>query len=133
MLKSTDAGQTWSAMGLTDVDVSALAVDPVNPGVLYAAIATAYPDGRPGLVKSTDSGATWSSINTGLAAINASRIPITALVLDAKNAILYLGTSGGGVFRSADGGANWSTFNDGLPSLDVRALAVSPDGYRNRA
>jgi photosystem II stability/assembly factor-like uncharacterized protein len=128
LLKSTDSGTTWGATGLTDVDVGVLAVDPVSSGVLYAAIASAYPDGVPGLVKSSDGGATWSPINTGLEGIIGPRTPITALVVDSKNAALYLGTSGAGVFRSGDGGARWTALNDGLPSLNVQAVAVSPDG-----
>ena len=73
-------------------------------------------------------GATWSAINSGLAGIIGTRTPITALVLDPKLSVLYLGTSGGGVFKSIDGAANWTPFNDGLLSLDIRALAVSSDG-----
>jgi photosystem II stability/assembly factor-like uncharacterized protein len=91
-------------------------------------VARVYPDGTPSLFKTTDGGATWSAINSGLAGIIGTRTPITALVLDPKLSILYLGNSGGGVFKSIDGGANWTPFNDGLLSLDIRALAVSSDG-----
>ena len=128
VLRSTDNGTTWAATALKDVDVSALALDPGNSNILYAAAAAPYPDGTPAVFKSTDAGASWSPINAGLEAVLAARSPVTALAVDPKLSVLYLGTSGGGVFQSIDGGASWAALNDGLPNLDVRALAVSADG-----
>jgi photosystem II stability/assembly factor-like uncharacterized protein len=128
VIKSTDGGKTWADTALTDADVSALVLDPANSNILYAGTSVPYPDGTPGVFKTTDGGATWSAINKGLEGIIGTRTPITALVIDPKLSVLYLGTSGGGVFKSIDGGVNWTPFSDGLPSLDIQTLAVSSDG-----
>lgn len=125
--KSTDAGKTWAKAALADFDVNFLVLDPASSNILYAATSLPNPDGTPGMFRSIDGGAAWFAINTGLAGIIGTRTPITALVLDSKRSVLYLGTAGG-VFKSIDCGASWNPFNDGLLSLDIRALAVSSDG-----
>src|SRR5262245_9412800 len=62
VLKSVDGGARWNVTGLTKAGVNALAIDPINPGILYAATCSfsGYPS-RPssfrGLFKSLDSGA----------------------------------------------------------------------------
>jgi photosystem II stability/assembly factor-like uncharacterized protein len=115
---------------LSGAIVNLLAIDPADPGVLYAAGAegsNGVPQGFRGLFKSTDSGASWSAIGNGLASLLDTGSNMTAIVIDPANSnILYAGTAGGGVFKSSDGGANWSGFNDGLANLDVRVLAVAP-------
>jgi photosystem II stability/assembly factor-like uncharacterized protein len=126
LFKSADGGN-WAATTLTNVNVSALALDPMNSSILYAGGAATSPDGAPVLFKSTDGGATWSSITAGLEPIVTARSPITALAIDSRHSVLYLGASGSGVFKSADGGATWTVFSEGLSNLDIRALAVSSD------
>ena len=114
--QSTDGGATWNFVGLANQDVSLLAIDPLQPNVLYAVV-TSNPRG---LFKSTDSGASWSPINNGL-----GDFIVNALIVDPDQTnVLYLATSGYGVFKSSDGGATWAQFNDGLTFLDVRSLAI---------
>src|SRR5207302_2057052 len=83
--------------------VSALAIDPQNPSVLYAGT------GR-GVFKSTDSGASWQAIGNGLG----TDAYVGSLAIDPQNswrvyAVVHdLSTRRGGVlFKSLDGGANW--------------------------
>jgi photosystem II stability/assembly factor-like uncharacterized protein len=136
VFRSTDSGATFFPAGLANTVLSLLAIDPVHPGVLYAATSTSGfpPVGFSGLYKSVDSGASWSPINQGLDQIVAAHPPVNALLVDAdRTNILYLATSGYGVFKSSDGGATWAAFNDGLTFLDVRSLALvrrSPAGRR---
>ncbi|HEY1239925.1 MAG TPA: hypothetical protein VGF16_05180, partial [Bryobacteraceae bacterium] len=119
---STDSGANFAPAGLANTIVDLLAIDPVHPGVLYAATWTS---GFPGLYKSVDSGANWSPINQGLDQIVAAHASVNALILDPDHSnILYLATSGYGVFKSFNGGATWAAFNDGLTFLDVRSLAL---------
>ena len=110
--RSGDSGRTWSTIhfpspGPGTAFVPSLLVDPNDSNVVYASVGATggciYTDHF--LRKSTDAGKTWAVT---------AHSPITALEIDPKLAILYLGTSGSGVFRSIDGGASWTAFNDGL-------------------
>ena len=71
--KSTDAGKTWTHLGLRDgKQIPALAVDPHNPDRLFAAV-LGHPYGpneERGIFRSNDGGLTWQKIlykdeNTG--------------------------------------------------------------------
>ena len=53
VFKSTNAGATWVATGLTTTFVFAVAIDPSTPSNLYAGA------GGGGVLTSTDAGATW--------------------------------------------------------------------------
>ena len=128
VLKSTDGGVSWGTTGLKNTAISALATDPVNPGVLYAGSKGLYSDPRGfrGLFKSHDGGATWYEINKGLGNLVGTSSSISALVVHPRNPnILYAGTTGSGVFKSIDGGANWIAFNEGLTNLNIRTLAIA--------
>jgi hypothetical protein len=130
VLKSTDGGEHWSSTGLTNTAVNVLAIDPVNPNILYAGTRGLYndPKGFRGLFKSADGGISWSSINNGLTDLIGTGSIVTAVVIHPGSLnILYISTSGGGVFKSGDGGASWSSFNEGLTNLEVPALAKAPD------
>ena len=90
VVKSTDGGASWSAanngLGIQPLG-RALAIDPLNPAIIYVGIA-----GR-GVFKSTDGGMSWTGINTGL-----TNLSIYALAIDPMTpTILYAGT-GAGVF-----------------------------------
>jgi photosystem II stability/assembly factor-like uncharacterized protein len=130
VLKSTDGGVTWKNVGLKDTVVRALAMDPTNSSILYAAAEAGFnspPAGFRGLFKSTDGGAGWSAIGTGLEGLTDTGATVTALVIDPSSpSVLYAGTSGYGVFRTVDGGANWRPFNDGLTDLNVQVLIAAP-------
>ena len=114
-------GPTWSAIntgflrGGDRTVISALAVDPTNPAILYAGTS------RKGIFTTTDGGQSWSAINTGLTSLG-----ISELVVDPTNpATLYAGT-GEGVFKSTDQGQSWSAINTGLTSLGISELLVDP-------
>jgi photosystem II stability/assembly factor-like uncharacterized protein len=60
--KSTDAGATWTHIGLEDTQaIGRIAVDPTNPDIVYVAAAGHLFGGNPerGLYKTTDGGKTW--------------------------------------------------------------------------
>src|SRR5262249_4162858 len=108
--KSTDGGITWSAsrVGLPLYNVTALAVDPLNPSTIYAGTAQTFSPGL-GVYKSTDGGATWSASNTGLN--NAS---ISSLLIDPVSPSTIYALSTGTIYKSIDGGSSWSAEKSGL-------------------
>ena len=63
--KSTDAGKTWSFIGLRDVgQISTIRVDPANPDMVYvAALGNPFvPNKERGVYRSTDGGKTWRNV-----------------------------------------------------------------------
>jgi photosystem II stability/assembly factor-like uncharacterized protein len=115
--KTTNSGGNWTAVntGLTDIDIRALAIDPVTPNTLYAAT-----DGG-GVFKSTNGGGNWNAININLTVFRLASLAINPLDSDT----LYAGTFGG-VFTSTNGGEDWSAANDKLIGTSVWALAINP-------
>jgi CubicO group peptidase (beta-lactamase class C family) len=119
LLKSSDAGDTWSAAntGLTSTRVTSLAIDPVTPATLYAGT---Y-DG--GVFKSTNAGETWAAVNTGL-----TDTDVWSLAIDPVTpTTLYAGTEGG-LFKSTNGGGSWSMAGTGLTTTNhARGLLLAID------
>ncbi len=118
------AANTWTSLGPVNGIVQALAVDPLNPGNLYAGLVGA------GVFKSSDGGGNWMQVNNGL-----SDTSVYALAIDPETPTsLYAGTPSG-VFKSTDGGASWSATNQGLAreglSASVAALAIDPETTTN--
>jgi photosystem II stability/assembly factor-like uncharacterized protein len=89
--RSVDGGETWSPTGLPPHYVTALAIDPENPQMIYAGTARIgffSPDG--GVFRSVDGGDTWISFGLGL--------PFTGvggLVIDSGGHRLHAATSEG--------------------------------------
>ena len=85
LFRSTDGGKTWSKVLFKNNDVGAVdvAIDPVNPQVVYACLwntrrppwYTYRPSNGPGggIFKSTDGGATWKQLTNGLPPANIGR------------------------------------------------------------
>jgi photosystem II stability/assembly factor-like uncharacterized protein len=143
--KSTDAGNTWSHLGLRDGQgIPALAVDPRDSNHLFAAV-LGHPYGpntERGLFASTDGGATWQKSlyvdeNTG-----ASDIAMDPANPDVLYASLwecrqgpwefgneYNGTHGG-IFKSIDGGKTWQKLTKGLPEVAQAYVAIAPSDSR---
>jgi hypothetical protein len=119
VFKSTDAGITWSKIGLSEVN--SLAIDPKNPTTLYAGVGSG-----PRVYKSIDGGTSWSNSGSlssfGFGTVDALAIdPINTTTIYAALADASID---GGVYKSTDGGGNWVRTT--LPS-GVRSLAVDPN------
>jgi hypothetical protein len=113
--KSADWGVHWTRV-FTHTVVNALAIDPQNSQVLYAAT-----EGS-GIFKSADGGASWARANTGL-----PELIVRALAIDPSNPrVLYAGLWEQGVFRSLDAGLSWNPINTGLGDLHIQTLALDP-------
>ena len=127
--KSTDAGRTWTHMGLEKTrHISRIRVHPANPDVLYvAAQGAAYgPSKDRGIYRSADGGKTWAQ----LLYVNDTTGP-SELAMDPSNPrILYAamwdhlrqpwevrsGGPGSALYKSTDEGATWSKIVSGLPA-----------------
>lgn len=116
--RTADGGTTWTKIqttGLTSFSfTNALAVDPTNASVIYAA--------QFGLFKSTDGGSNWTSVPSG------SSSSIFSIVFDPSTpATMYVGAVDG-VFKSTNSGGTWIPQNNfAIPGTPiVRALAIDP-------
>lgn len=137
VFKSTDGGVSWTpaSTGLplytgsaaSHHAVLALAMDPTNRNVLYAAANPFFDNSSfaGNVYKTTNGGASWAVAGTGLAGQD-----IRALLVDPSNSLRVYAASGGsalnpgGVFVSEDGGATWNSISAGLPLTSATALAL---------
>src|SRR6266571_2841783 len=125
VFRSTDGGKTWQKVLFVDDSTGAidLALDPVNPRILYAALwkDQRFPwgfsagGGKSGLWKSTDGGDTWTDITggVGLPPRPLGRIGIAVSPANPSRlwASVEAADSTGGIFRSDDAGKTWERVN----------------------
>ena len=124
VFKSTDGGKTWTASnaGLADdLQVVALAIEPADSRVLYAA--TRFN----GIFKTTNAGVSWISVNPAPTGTMFAIVHFALAVDPANPGTVYAGTYDG-VLRTTDGGTTWMPANSGLPAATrVFALAAGAD------
>jgi photosystem II stability/assembly factor-like uncharacterized protein len=113
---STDDGASWTAadIGPATPSITLLAVDPVDPRLVYAGADVG------GVWKSADGGASWARAGDLL-----QGRAITALAVSPLAGVLWVAT-GGSVFRSGDGGATWNDRTDGLQAATIHKLLIDP-------
>ena len=149
MYKSTDAGATWTHLGLRDgQQISAIAVDPRNANRLFVAV-LGHPYGanaERGVYRSTDGGQHFERVlykNEYTGAVDLAFDPanaqtVYAVLWQAQQGPWENGVFSGpasGLFKSTDGGANWTQLTGGLPTfaqgLGRIGIGVAPsDGRR---
>jgi photosystem II stability/assembly factor-like uncharacterized protein len=141
--KSTDAGQTWTHVGLEDTrHIAKIIVDPNNSDVaLVAAIGHAYgPNEQRGVFRTADGGKTWTKVlyhddKTGAIDLvfdpHNARIVFAALYEEVRRPWDFVsGGPGSGIYKSTDGGVTWKHLEKhGLPegTLGRIGLAVGAD------
>lgn len=137
--KSTDAGRTWTLMGLEKTGrISRVVVHPKDPNVvLVAALGHAYgPQPERGVYRSTNGGKTWERVlftdeNSGC----------SFLEMDPNNPNIFFagmwpieihtwgresGGPGSGLFKSMDGGVTWKRLTgNGLPTRTTGKVVVA--------
>jgi len=130
MYKSTDAGRTWTHLGLRDSQqIAQVVVDPTDPDrVFVAALGHPYgPNEERGIFRSVNGGRTFERVlyrdeHTGGADV----------LIDPKNPLVVYAAlwqaqqgpwenadfrgPGSGLFKSTDGGTTWRPLTAGLPT-----------------
>ncbi len=129
--KSTDGGETFEQMGLTETHhISRIVIHPKNPDTVYvAASGHEYTNNSErGVYKSIDGGKTWNQVF-----FKNEQTSVIDMVIDPRHPeTLYVGTAprlrkrwndpvGGaetGVYKTIDGGRHWKSLaGNGLPDL----------------
>jgi len=144
--KSTDAGKTWTLMGLEKTGrISRVVIDPRNPDVvLVGALGHAYgPQAERGVFRTTNGGKTWDRVlftdeNSGCAHLEMD--PSNPQVLFAGMWPIEIhtwgrqsGGSGSGLFKSTDGGVTWKRLSgNGLPERTTGKIvfAIAPNNSK---
>ncbi|MGQ0649228.1 MAG: WD40/YVTN/BNR-like repeat-containing protein [Gemmatimonadaceae bacterium] len=136
--KSTDAGKTFTDMGLRGTQsIHRIAIHPRNADVVFVAATGALygPSPERGVYRTTDGGRTWSRVlyvdeNTG-----ANNIVIDQSNPNTMFASMYErrrtawgyngGGPGSGIWKSTDGGSNWTRLKgNGLPTGQMGRVAI---------
>jgi photosystem II stability/assembly factor-like uncharacterized protein len=133
--KSTDAGKSWTHLGLRDAQqITAIVVDPKNPDRVFVA-AEGHPYGpntERGVFRSLDGGKSFEKVlyqdeNTGAADIvmdPSNPEVLFAALWTARVAPWEVRSGesfiipGSGLFKSVDGGSTWKPTPQGLPTAD---------------
>jgi len=117
LYKSTDGGKSWVLLESAPHDIRVVAVDAVNPDIVYAATLKA-------VFKSSDGGATWEKV-----AVPLNDAMISTIALNPSNPeVIYVGTITQttrrckGILESSDGGVTWGEMNKGLRGCGARSI-----------
>ena len=149
MYKSTDAGKTWTHLGLRDgQQIAQIIVHPRDPNRLYVAV-LGHPYGpntERGIYRSSDGGQSFAKVlgkdeNTGgvdLAFDPADPNTVYAVLWEARQGpwenAAWNGP-GSGLFKSTDGGDTWRPLTKGLPTfadggLGRIGIAIAPSNAK---
>ena len=143
MWKSTDAGKTWTHIGLEEsYYIPRLAIDDKNPDIVYVAAEGKLYDNlmdcQRGLYKTTDGGQTWSLV------LDLKDRGVGDFVIDPSNSDIIIAGAyktyrrtwtfidpqpGNHFYKSKDGGQTWEKLTKGLPQ-DIKSgwngIAIYP-------
>ena len=147
--KSTDAGATWTRLGLADAQqITRIAIDPGNPDRFFVAVlGHPYgPNSERGIFRSTDGGRTLQKVlytdeNTGAAEVVLSPgdpNTVYAVLWEARQGPWENGAfsgPGSALYKSTDGGTTWAKTGEGLPTFEHDrlgriGLAIAPGNAR---
>jgi photosystem II stability/assembly factor-like uncharacterized protein len=135
--KSTDAGHTWTNIGLRDTQhIARVLVHPTDPNTVYvAAMGHLYSNNAErGVYKSTNGGTTWDKILF----VN-DQVGVIDLVMNPKNpSVLYAATydkqrlpwqivnggPGTAIYKTTDAGAHWTKLGGGLPTGKIGRIGL---------
>ena len=148
MWKSTDAGKTWTKIGLEDSQhIARIRVHPTNPDLVYvAALGHAFgPNEMRGVYRSRDGGKSWERVlfvNRDSGAVDLTFDPSNARILYASTwrfrrgpSFFESGGEGSALWKSTDGGDTWKALsrNKGMPkgTHGIIGVSISPSNPQN--
>ena len=118
--KSTDAGRTWTHMGLDETGrIARIVIHPTDPDIVYVCAAGRLtgPQQERGVFKTTDGGKTWTQSlfvdpNTGCSGLTMDAHDPNTLFAGTWQVVMHTyamfsGGPGSGVYVTHDGGAHW--------------------------
>lgn len=139
VFRSTDAGNSWQAMGLQDTHhIGKVLIHPTDPDVVFVAALGHFwtPNKDRGVFRTTDGGRNWEHVlflneQTGVVDLMMDPSDPLTLYASAWQAVSGEPVEAGpesGVFRSNDGGDSWEKLSGGLPegSLGRIGLDIAP-------
>jgi len=139
--KSTDAGESWTNIGLPESHhIGRIVVHPTNPDIVYvAALGHLYSENpERGLYKTTDGGDSWEKVLAHR--VDERDIGVVDVVMDPSDPqTLYaatfdkvrlpftydLGGPGSRLWKTTDGGENWQMLTNGLPGGMLGRIGVA--------
>jgi len=140
MYKSTDAGKTWTHIGLDKtMQIGTIIVDPHDPNRLFvAALGNIYAaNPERGIYRSTDGGQTWQKVlykNENVGGMGLAFDPANARIMYATlwatrrppwSVYPPSNGPGAGIFKSTDGGSTWTQLTKGLPTEGVGKIGIA--------
>lgn len=128
--KSTDAGQTFTFIGLPKAgQIAKIEIHPTDPDTAYVAVQGQIwaPNEERGIYRTQDGGKTWEQVlkvNADTGATDLSMDDTNPRILYAamwhhgrKPWFIKSGGEGGGIYKSVDAGDSWEKLEGGLPDL----------------
>ena len=142
MYRSTDAGKSWTHVGLRNAgQIGKIRVHPKDHNLVYVAVLGNLfgPTPERGVFRSRDGGATWEhvlAVSDETGAVDLSMDPANPRVLYAgmwavarRPWTIDSGSLDGGIYKTTDGGDSWTRLEGGLPTnvmVGKTAVTVSP-------
>jgi len=126
LYRTDDGGARWTRLEtpMSGAMVWSLAIDPVDPRVMFAGTGT---PSKPGIYRSTDAAKTWEQLSIEIAAEcpNVGTPRPTGIAIDPTDPRhVWVGLEVDGVRHSADGGDTWTRVNGQIPNPDVHSVLV---------